>query len=55
MSLLQTIRPSESIKIKKNKAKMSPELCGIILLVGGLSGLIGAIWITTMVYEWLAM
>ena len=34
---------------------MSPELCGIILLVGGLSGLIGAIWITMMAYEWLAM
>ena len=52
MSLLQTIRPLES---KKNKASMPPELCGIILLVGGLSGLIGAIWITMMVYEWLAM
>ena len=39
----------------KNKEKMSPELCGIIILIVGLSGMIGAMLITMMIYEWLVM
>jgi len=31
---------------------MSPELCGIIILILGLSAMIGAMLITIMVYEW---
>ena len=31
---------------------MSPELCGIIILILGLSGMIGAMLITMMAYEW---